>query len=383
MPLDWRFVLLCLAMSPAPPIAPAPADEISASKLHELVEQLHDPGGVKREIPPSKVTLKLDDVPIWQALAEIQRQTGNKAIDRENQGQAPDATAPKVSCNFKDEPYWSAIDDLLDGAVMDVESQSGETALALVGRPRGGIPRVGRAAYDGPFRIEAIDAQSQRNLRRPRDSSLMLQIQVAWEPRLRPIAITQAASDLEATAGELASLSPKQPDAVFSAEVPQGAQAVDMVLPFELPPRTAPAISTLRGKMWALVPGRQATFKFDNLAQAAGKSQRDGDIEVIIDSVRKNNDIWELHMRLKLDENNHALENHRGWAFDNRSYLVDAKGEVQENVGLETTSETDQEIGVAYFFDAPQLDGLTWVYETPVDMAETEVNFELRDIELP
>lgn len=89
-------------------------------------------------------------------------------------------------------------------------------------------------------------------------------------------------------------------------------------------------------------------------------------------------------MRLKLDENNHALESHRGWAFENRSYLVDSTGEVLENVGLETISEDEQEIGVAYFFDpGDSLDGYTWVYETPVDMAETQIDYELRDIALP
>lgn len=379
----WRLILLYAVLPLMPLVAASYAVEIPAPKLRQLVEQLHDPGGVKRAIPPSRVTLKLDNVPIWQALAEVERQTGNRSIDRENEGRAPDAAAPRVSCDFTNEPFWQAIDELLDVAVFDVESQSGEPALALVRRDSGGIPRVGRAAYDGPFRIEAVDAQSQRNLRRPRDSSLLVQLQVAWEPRLRPIAITQAAADLEATVGELASLSPKRPDAVFAAEIPLGTQAIDLVLPFALPPRTAPAISKLRGKLWALIPGRQAKFKFDNLAQAAGKSQHDGDVEVIIDSVRKHNDVWELRMRLKLDENNHALENHRGWAFDNCSYLVDATGEVQEHLGLETISESDQEIGIAYFFDAPELDGLTWIYETPVDMAETQVDYELRDIELP
>jgi hypothetical protein len=359
--------------------------DIPAARLRELAEELHDPGGAKRNVPAATVTLKLDNVKIWDAFREIEKQTGNKCVDwRLEQGGEATAANARVSCDFKDTPFWVAVDELLDGAVLDVHGQSGSDALAIVPRGRGGVERSGRAAYDGPFRIEALDIHVQRNLRQPEDSGLMLQLQIAWEPRLRPIALTQKAADLEASVGDIASLTPQHPDAVYNAEVASGSQTVDMVLPFKLPPRTAPAISSLRGKLWALVPGRQAKFQFEKLAEAAGKSQRDADVEIIVDKVFKNDEIWELHMRMKLADSNHALESHRGWAFENRSYLVDAKGEVLENAGLETISEDEQEIGVAYFFDAPDgLDGFSWVYETPVDMAETEVDYELRDIELP
>lgn len=382
---NWRHFLALLTLFVVPRADTFADSDISASRLRELAEQLHAPGGAKRDVPPSTVTLKLDNVPIWDALREIEKLSGNKFIDwqREQSGQAA-AAAARVSCDFNNVPFWEAVDELLDGALLDVHGQSGNDALAIIPRERGGVVRGGRAAYDGPFRVEALDIQSLRNLRLPHDSSLHLQLQIAWEPRLRPIAITQRAADLDASVGEIAALTPQRPDAIYSAEIASGTQTVDITLPFKLPPRTAPAISLLRGKLWALVPGRQAMFKFDSLAAASGKSQRDGDVEIIVDKVFKNDEIWEVHMRMKLAKSNQALESHRGWAFENRSYLVDAKGEVLENVGLETISEEKQEIGVAYFFDPPNgIEGFTWVYETPVDMAETEVTYELRDIELP
>jgi hypothetical protein len=143
-------------------------------------------------------------------------------------------------------------------------------------------------------------------------------------------------------------------------------------------------IASLQGKLRTLVPGRQVKFQFDDLAHAAGKSERRGGVEVAIDAVRKNNEIWEVHMRLRLDEDNHALESHRGWAFQNLSYLVDKNGQTIDNAGLETTSQGKNEVGVAYFFDLPEgLDGLTWVYETPAAIVELPVEYELRDVELP
>jgi hypothetical protein len=132
------------------------------------------------------------------------------------------------------------------------------------------------------------------------------------------------------------------------------------------------------------VPGRQVKFQFGDLEHAAGKSQRTGGVQVTIDAVRKNREIWEVHMRLRLDEDNHALESHRGWAFQNLSYLVDKDGKRIENAGLETTLQSKNEVGLAYFFDEPKgLEGLTWVYETPAAIVELPVEYDFKDIRLP
>ena len=89
-------------------------------------------------------------------------------------------------------------------------------------------------------------------------------------------------------------------------------------------------------------------------------------------------------MRLALDEDNHALESHRGWVFQNLSYLVGKDGETIDNAGFETTRQTRNEVGVAYLFDLPDgIEGLTWVYETPAAIVEMPVEYELKDIELP
>ena len=171
---------------------------------------------------------------------------------------------------------------------------------------------------------------------------------------------------------------------MLDVEVPDGTQAAEIILPFELPPRDVKRITTLSGKLQALVPGRQVKFRFDDLANAAGKTQRRGGVQVTVDDVRKNNAIWEVHMRLALDEDNDALQSHRGWVFQNLSYLVGKDGEPIDNAGFETTRQTPNEVGVAYLFDLPDgIEGLTWVYETPAAIVELPVEYELKDIELP
>jgi hypothetical protein len=157
-----------------------------------------------------------------------------------------------------------------------------------------------------------------------------------------------------------------------------------LILPFQLPPRQATKITSLRGRLNALVPGRHVKFRFDDLANAAGKTQRRGGVQVTIDEVRKNNVIWEVHMRLSLDEGNPALESHRDWVVQNKSYLVDPDGRTIDTAGLEATRQTRSEVGVAYLFDLPDgLAGLSWVYESPAAIVELPVEYEIKDIELP
>jgi hypothetical protein len=335
----------------------------------------------KAAVEQSTVTLQANKMPLTEALSAIHKQTGNKLTLRD---EPPESGGPTVTIDFRDEPFWSAVDQVLDQASLGVYNYSGEDALSLVPRDPNDGPRHGSADYTGPFRIEVLEIQAQRNLRQPQRKSLKVQFEVAWEPRLRPIAISQPVADIEATDEEGAPLAVSQPEASLDVEVPGGTQAAEIILPFDLPPRETAKIAKLTGRLTALVPGRTVKFRFDELPQAAGKSQRSGGVEVTLDDVRKNNEIWEVHMRLRLDESNRALESHRGWVFQNVSYLVGKDGEPIDHAGFETTRQTPNEVGVAYLFDLPAgIEGLSWVYETPAAIIDLPVEYELTDIALP
>jgi hypothetical protein len=353
-------------------------------RLSYIRQQLED-RVAKVAVEATTVTLAAKEMPLAEVFAAIEKQTGNKMIDnREQEGDGADEAVNDITIELKAEPFWPAIDQILDKGNLGIYSYGGEDALSIVSRASDERPRHGAGNYAGPFRIEVLEIQSQRNLRQPQRQSLKLQMEVAWEPRLRPIALSQPVADVKATTDSGQELQVTQPDAVLDVEVPQGTQAAEIILPFSLPPRDAKRITTLRGKLRALVPGRQVKFQFDDLANAAGKTERRGGVQVTLDDVRKNNAIWEVHMRLALDEDNDALQSHRGWAFQNLSYLVDKNGGQVDNAGFETTRQTANEVGVAYLFDLPEgVGGLTWVYETPAAIVELPVEYELKDIELP
>jgi len=353
-------------------------------RLSSIRQQVED-RVAKAAVTGTKVTLSADKMPLADVFAAIENQTGNRLIDnRQQNAPEPGAMGGTVTIELKDEPFWAAIDQVLDQAKLGVYNYGGEDALSIVSRAEAEGDRFGRATYTGPFRIEVLEIQAQRNLRQPGRQSLKLQLEVAWEPRLRPIAISQPVEDVQATTDSGAQLAVSQPEAVLDVEVPNGTQAAEIIIPFELPPRDVKKITKLSGKLRALVPGRHVKFRFDDVAQLAGKTERRGGVQVTLDDVRKNNAIWEVHMRLALDEDNDALQSHRGWVFQNISYLVGPDGEPIDNAGFETTLQRRNEVGVAYLFDLPEgIEGLSWVYETPAAIVELPVEYEISDIDLP
>jgi hypothetical protein len=350
------------------------------------VRQQMESAVAKAATQSTTITLAADKTPLAEVLAAIEKQTGNKFIDKREQFGGAEGGAPlTVSVQIEKEPFWPAVDKLLDAAKLSLYNY-GDDGLGVIPRGPDEGARLGLAAYSGPFRIDVLDIQAQLNRRQPARRSLKLQLEVAWEPRLRPIALSQPITSITAIDENGQAIPVSQPDAVLDVEVPTGTQAAEISLPFTLPSRDVKKISSLKGELQALVPGQQVEFKFSDLANAAGKTQSRGGVHVTVAAMRKNNAIWELHMRFHLDEANDALASHRGWVFQNVSYLVDGEGKKFEQAGVETTRQTPNEVGIAYLFDLPEergLDGLTCVYETPAAIVKLPVAYEIKGIELP
>lgn len=352
-------------------------------RLARIRKQVEE-GVAKSTMNSTTISLAASNMPIAEVLKSLESQTGNKFIDKQAEEAEPGQKPVTVSIDVENEPFWPAFDRILDAANLSAYAYGGEDSLSIVPRPQSEAPRVGRAVYQGPFRLEVLEATAQRNLRHPKQVSLKLQLEIAWEPRLRPIALTQPIADVKAIADNGTALKVGQQDSEQDVEIPNGTQAAEIVLPYELPSRDIKKIAKLRGTLRALVPGRRAKFEFKNATKMIGKTQRLGGVQVTLNDVRKNGAVWEVHMRFALDEANGALQSHRGWVFQNLAYLVDKDGKRIENAGFETTRQTPNEVGIAYMFDvAESLDNMTWIYETPASIIEMPLEYELKGIELP
>lgn len=336
----------------------------------------------------ARVTLEAEEMPLSEILAAISEQTGNKVLDyRPEFGQVVED--PKLTVSFKNVTFWEAFDRVLDEAELTVYPYSDnlEPAIAVVARGPSETPRVGRANYVGAFRLEAIELTARRDLRDRENRSLHLRLEVAWEPRLAPIAIGHAMADLDVRDEEGNSLIDTQSEEAqfeFEATVAENTISTEMELPLVPPPRSVEKIAKLNGKLKVILPGRRETFRFEKLEQADGAEQRKAGVVVKLDRVRKNNAIWEIRTRVTFDEPGEALQSHRDWMFRNEAFVENRTGEVSEHVGLETILQTENAFGIAYLFDLPNGPaGQTFVYDTPTMILSVPLEYELKDLELP
>ena len=353
------------------------------SRLERLRRQLENQQA-DQSTSASKLTLNAEAMEFNALLEIIQEQTGNRLVDYRDQfGQ--DTKPLSVTLNLENEEFWPVLDQVLEQTEMSLYPFSGENSLAIIQREQGVTSRLGKASYVGPFRIEAINVVAQRGLRNPVQQGARVELEIAWEPRLRPIAISQSVDQLKITSDNGIEIPLASSQAVLEVEVQPGNHATEITIPMALPPRSINELASLEGQFQALVPGRVAEFQFKGLQKPQSQEQQRGGVTVTVDGVRKNQQLWEVHMRLKIDSEEAALQSHRGWVFQNITYLLNKNNEIIDHAGFETTMQSEKEVGIAYFFELPDDDiaPYTWVYRTPAAIVQLPIDYKLKDIPLP
>jgi hypothetical protein len=324
----------------------------------------------------SRVTLDAKGMALTQIAAELEKQTGNKLLV-----EAPPELTMDVE--LKGVPFWQALDTIADRAKLSIYPFAQDGLRLRPGVPKM-RPRSSAAFYSGPVRFEATGLRLERDLRTTTSANLHVALEIAWEPRLQPITLRQRLDAVHAQDDQ------GQPIAMASqgersAMVQQGSSAVEIELPFLAPPRNVRSIGSLAGTMQVLVPGKIEQFEFTDLSNAKKQEQQRHQAIVTLEDVRKVNQIWEVRLRVKYIEAFNALDSHLvSWMLNNEAYLTDKSGKRVENAGFETTHRSEDEIGVAYLFDAAGgLAGHTFVYRAPSTIYELPVKYELKDLELP
>ena len=363
-----------------PPVTPRMKAEVR--QRVERIRQKLQRSVAESAASASSVTLAAERMPLSQVLAALEEQSGNKIVDfRERFGQP--VTDRALNVDFDKTPFWQALDRVLDLAELSVYPFGEERAICLVAREDAPLPRGASASYSGPFRIEPIRIFARDELRDPQGRLMQLTLEVAWEPRLKPISLVQRMADLKAVdenGDELA-----LDDTQAELEIPAGdATTVELILPMALPPRRVEQIARLQGRLTAMIPGRIETFTFDDVTRAKNVQKRAAGVTVTLDQARKNNDLWEVRMRVRFDRPGEALQSHRGWILDNEAYLVDAQGKPIPCDTTEVTGQSENEMGIAYLFflDNPPT-GYRFVYKTPGAVVAKEFDYEIKGVKLP
>ncbi len=335
------------------------------------------------------VTLKGRDLSLEKVIEEFGRQTLNTLVDyREDFGESRGDV--KLTLDLDKVPFWRALDEVLDQGKLTLYGFAGKRGGYIINRPENVLARKAQAFYGGPFRIEPVRFEAVRDLRNPTQQSLKLFMEVTWEPRLQPFAILQPLAQVSATDSSGKAVQVGGAGGEPEAAVREGVSAAELELPLSLPERQVESIKQLKGRIVALVPGPAESFRFSGLTVAAKNvparrvEQRKASTIVVVDHVRRNNEAWEVAVRVKVDAPAAALESHRSWAFDNEAYFEDADQQRVTPGGIEQTLQSSEEFGVNYYFDlkeSPQK--LTFVYRTPIIVLEIPLDYELHDLKLP
>lgn len=328
------------------------------------------------------VSLKATDRPLSEILADLTKQTGNKLKDfRPQMGQ--EAADPKLSVDFAKRPFWQALDQTLGQAGLTIYPYAGKDELGYMAREPNAAPLTNRISYAGPLRIAATRLTAQRDLATLGPGWLKLDVQAAWEPRLRPIVLQLPLADIKAVDEHGTPIAVENTEGEQERSVDQAGNAVEFQLPLVNPPRDIRQIGSIQGKIKALVPGKVETFEFTNLKDAKKVEQRRAGVTVTLDEVRQNGDGWEVRMRVRFDNAANALETFRRWVYDNEAYLEGPKGKIP-NGSYEPTRQTKDEMGMAYEFDLPDGPaGLKFVYKTPAVLMSVPLHFEFKNLPLP
>jgi len=366
-----------LDLLPTPESQP---DEAKAKSLREIIKQLQVTLAAK-SIAASTVTLH-GRLKASKALAEIQKQTGNKIIDlpRTVEASIPDA---EITVAFDKTPFWTALDSVLDQAQLSIYPYGQPGAVQIVSRGPHDLPRIGRADIEGPLRIEPVSVLAKRELRSSSPPALQVFLEVAWEPRLHPIAIKQRVADISVVDSSGRSLVVDDPQAEKEAPPPAGSSAVEMDIVLAMPAQPVNEIALLKGSVRAMLLGKVETFRFPDLLK--GKQEKQiAAATVTLADVRKNGDCWEVLVRLSYDDAGDALESHRNWALLNEAYLEDADGKQISPDTTEPVLRNKNEIGIGYVFAMPELPKkAVFVYKTPGMILTKDFPYKVHGVKLP
>jgi hypothetical protein len=374
-----RLIKLGPKILPLLPEAPAEADKDRAERLDRIRAALRDSQQDENH-GPSFVTLQGNGIRLSEALQQAQRQTGNAVSDLREQLGA-EATNPAFDIDLKRVPFLEAMDRIARAAEVSINAFSGDGSIGITA---GAPPKAPLIQYVGPFRVAFRQLTELRDLQAG-TTSASAQVEVAWEPRLRPMLLTLKMEGVEVKDDRGKVIKPQtmmeSNEVVLRPENP----AAELNLNLEGPDRSATKLAHLRVKSEITLPAGIRTFRFPSLAQE-NVALKQGDVGATLQSVEIDEQVWKVNLELAYPDSGPAFESYRQGLFNNRIWLQKADGSrFEHNGGFSNTSSDGGKLGFEYLFvDVPGKPAdYQLVYETPSKVVTIPLEFEFKDVPLP
>ena len=371
------------------PLLPAEAEVTDANRgegLGRVRAALEESAGAN--LGASMVTIQGQGLRLTEALRQLQSQSGNPITDLREQFGA-EATNPALDLDIKDKPFFEALDILTAKAGVVPNFFTGDGSIGLMAGYLGedGTETRGEEpyrAYAGPFRIVLRQVFASRDFRTGMGQA-NAQIEVAWEPRLRPMLLALKAEGLKIVDDRGESVEPtvmqESTDVVLRPENP----AAEINLNMEAPDRTAKSLATLGVEGAVTLPAALKTFRFPKL-DAKDVEQKQGEVSVRFEGMEIDGPVWKVRASVSYPGGGPAFESYRQGLFNNRLWLERSDGSRFEwNGGYSNMGSDAGRLGFEYLFvDAPGRPAdYQFVYETPGKVVTVPLKFEFQDVPLP
>jgi len=364
------------------PLLPDPASVTSQERKERLEKVRATLRQAEQETSTgaSRVTIQAKGIRLSEALGLIQKQTGNGITDLREQLGA-EVTNPAFDLDIHDVPFHEALDRVARLAEVSVNTFTGDGTIGITAGTPAKDPLI---QYVGPFRVAFKQFTEVRDLQAG-TSAASAQLEVAWEPRLRPMLLTLKSDGLAVKDDKDREIKPQammeSNEVVLRPENP----AVEMNLNLEAPDRSAVRLSSFRVKADVTLPAGIKTFRFPSLAQE-NVTLKQGDVSATLQNVEIDEQVWKVNVELVYPGNGPAFESYRQGLFNNRIWLQKADGSrFEHNGGFSNTSSDGGKLGFEYLFvDAPGKPAdYQLVYETPSRVVTIPLEFEFKNVPLP
>ncbi|MDA7951356.1 MAG: hypothetical protein MPJ24_07685 [Pirellulaceae bacterium] len=357
------------------------------ARLHirRILEQLRE-SAFKTDIRPSLVTLE-GTMMVSELFDEIELQTQNKIDPSEIRWGDEDILGKTLSVNYQKLTFWEVFDQLLDESSADIYSYSShEEGLRIIQRLPDRRLRYGSASYDGAFRIAPVSASVHSTFLAETESQVHLELEVMWEPRLRPLSLTLTGDTLVATTEYDTPVEIDEGESHSETPLSIGEFSSSFSIHFPKPHPSVKKISKLRGIVQAHIPSRFKRFSFEQLKSK--QTQTADETTVTFTTTKKENDeMTSIYFQVQFESPSTDSPLFYGWLEHIEPTLVHKEtGEVLKPYGYVDRNSVESrtfEFQCPFEVSAEDLKNYVFIASVPSDITCHEIPFMLKDIILP
>lgn len=384
------------------PLLPEPSGKLAEKSRDGRLKKIRASleSGTKTNPEASKITIQGEAIRLSDALKALQQQSGNTVVDlREQNGQ--ETGNPSLNLQLKDAPFFVALDEIAKKAGLALNFYTAENAIGLLNSATemnpaipqgdGGLSQPGGSFvnYQDAFRVALTRVAAARNFNAAGQHTANVQMELAWEPRLRPIMLKLRTDKLEATDDKGRKLAAATTGESMELAIRPENPIVDLNLNLAAPPRDAAKIAKLELTTDLTIPLAKRSLTIAKINDQ-GKENESGDASIRLMGFEAEPPVWKVTVELKLpggDKGGEKLESYRQANLTPQVFLVKPDAaRLPLNGGFSTTqgSAPNRVIYELLFVDIPgkpEDHGL--LIEIPGELKTIPVKWTFHNIPLP